>query len=125
MSFSLECHWEGIEQLKQVLDRAPSELKTRIHKKMDEKSRDVVFFAKHYVPVRTGYLQSTINYRSVGFLEFIIGAYADYAGWVECGTSKMRAQPYLRPAFSLATITLKSELIKEILSYFDKKIWKG
>lgn len=125
MSFSLECRWQGIEQLKQVLSRAPPELKTRIHKKMDQKSADVVFFARHYAPIRTGYLRSLINYRSIGFLQFIIGAYAPYSGFVEYGTSKMRAQPYMRPAFSIATRTLKSELIQEILSYFNDQTWRG
>ena len=121
MSFQLEYRWEGIEQLKKALDRAPSKLREIMHKKMDEKSKDAVFFAKHYVPVKTGYLRNSIYYRSVGFLEFLIEAYANYAGFVEYGTSKQRAQPYMRPSLELVTLTLKNELLQEILEYFAKE----
>ena len=121
MSFGLEYRWEGINQLKKALDRAPSKLRELIHKKMDEKSKEVVFFAKNYVPVRTGYLRSTIHYRSVGFLQFLIEAYANYAGFVEYGTSKQRAQPYMRPSLELVTLTLKNELMQEIINYFVKE----
>jgi HK97 gp10 family phage protein len=50
------------------------------------------------VPVDTGYLQSTIYSLAEG-MQLEIGATADYASYVEFGTYKMAAQPYLRPAF--------------------------
>jgi HK97 gp10 family phage protein len=53
-------------------------------------------------PVQTGTLKSSIQYdlseTHGGDLMVIIGSNLRYAGFVEYGTSKMAAQPYLRPA---------------------------
>jgi HK97 gp10 family phage protein len=49
------------------------------------------------VPVKTGFLKSTLYLeRAVDVIR--IGAQAPYAGFVEFGTSKMAAQPYLDAA---------------------------
>ncbi len=52
------------------------------------------------VPVRSGYLQSTIGHE-VDREQLIITLFAgaNYAGFVELGTRRMAAQPYLRPAY--------------------------
>jgi HK97 gp10 family phage protein len=34
-----------------------------------------------------------------GFLRLVVGSNVDYAPFVEFGTSRQAAQPYLRPAF--------------------------
>ena len=52
--------------------------------------------ARSLVPVRTGYLQSTIDCHAGSEVECFAGA--DYAQYVEYGTSKMSAQPYFEPA---------------------------
>ena len=49
------------------------------------------------VPVDTGYLQSTIDASTDGFM-CEAEATAEYAQYVEYGTWKMRAQPYFEPA---------------------------
>lgn len=57
--------------------------------------------AQAYVPVRTGYLQSTINAYSTGFsVECEAGA--DYAQYVEYGTVYQAPQPYFEPALEEA-----------------------
>lgn len=53
--------------------------------------------ATSLVPVDTGYLQSTIDARTNGFM-CEAEATAEYAQYVEYGTWKMRAQPYFTPA---------------------------
>ena len=56
-------------------------------------------YAKSIVPVRTGYLRSTIAFRAFEApLMFWFGATAYYASYVEFGTWKMMPEPYLRPA---------------------------
>jgi HK97 gp10 family phage protein len=57
----------------------------------------VVTGAQDRVPVRTGYLRSTIT-KIVAAGTFVVAALAPYSGFVEFGTSKMAAQPYMRPA---------------------------
>ncbi len=57
--------------------------------------------AKHYVPIDTGLLQSSIDTVIEETGKTIVGRVAphtDYAGFVEYGTRYMAAQPYMRPA---------------------------
>ena len=54
--------------------------------------------AKSIVPVRTGYLRSTIHFRPEGPFTFTFEATAPYASFVEFGTYRMNPRPYLRPA---------------------------
>lgn len=57
--------------------------------------------AKRLAPVDTGRLRSSIGHTLVrdseGLLA-LVGSRVAYAGYVEYGTRKMRARPYLRPA---------------------------
>ncbi len=50
-------------------------------------------------PVETGYLKGSISHEVVSEQEVRIGSSVEYAPHVEYGTSKMAAQPFLRPAF--------------------------
>lgn len=60
--------------------------------------------ARELVPVRTGYLKSTIaaeiGEASIG--EVTVEAYAEYAQYVEFGTYRQMAQPYFIPAIEAA-----------------------
>lgn len=59
---------------------------------------EMVKEARAIVPVRTGYLKSTIGVLNRTSNSVTVGASASYAKFVENGTSKMQAQPYLHPA---------------------------
>lgn len=60
----------------------------------------VVATAKDMVPVDTGYLQSSIEAVSIQAGKTAeVYANAPYAAYVEYGTYKMAAQPFLGPAF--------------------------
>lgn len=57
--------------------------------------------AKNYVPVDTGRLQESITSEVRETGKTVVGSVAphtEYAGFVEYGTYKMPAQPYMRPA---------------------------
>lgn len=61
--------------------------------------------AKRVCPVDTGRLRSSITHalaQDGGDVIAMVGTNVEYALDVEFGTSKMRAQPYLRPALSAA-----------------------
>ena len=60
---------------------------------------EMVSIARGIVPIRTGFLRDSIFADFVeSDLTLTFGATAPYADFVEFGTYKMRAQPYLRPA---------------------------
>lgn len=64
--------------------------------------------ATEIVPVRTGFLQSTI-WRESDDSSITAGVDADYAQYVEYGTYKMEAQPYFRPALEQAWASTQAE----------------
>ena len=66
--------------------------------------------------VRTGRLRNSLTH-SVEMNEkaVYIGSAVEYAAYVELGTSRMRARPYLRPAVTNYTDEYKN-LIKQALS---------
>lgn len=54
--------------------------------------------AKQIVPVRTGFLRSTIHWVKMALASYSLRASALYAQFVEYGTSLADAHPFLRPA---------------------------
>ena len=65
------------------------------------------------VPVRTGYLRSTIG-KSSGTSEIMVYVDAHYAGYVNFGTRKMRARPYFTGT--------ANEIIPEFEKAFDEEV---
>lgn len=54
--------------------------------------------AKIFCPVKTGTLKRSITHNFLDEHTAIVGSNVEYAPFVELGTSKMAARPYLRPA---------------------------
>lgn len=63
--------------------------------------REFVPRAKTLVPKDTGALHDSISFEVTGTQVYVFAA-AEHASHVEFGTYKMRAQPYIRPAFKSA-----------------------
>ena len=59
---------------------------------------EVAADAQRLAPVDTGLLRSSIDSELTGPGHAKVHAHAPYAFWVEAGTSRMRARPFLRPA---------------------------
>ena len=55
-------------------------------------------YAKQRCPVDTGNLRNSITHQQEDQNTELIGTNVEYAPYVELGTVKMRARPYLRPA---------------------------
>lgn len=66
------------------------------------------------VPVRTGNLRDSIQAESASSTSVAVTAEADYAAYVELGTSKMGAQPYMRPSIPAAVQALVNTAVEEI-----------
>ncbi|MCC7210135.1 MAG: HK97 gp10 family phage protein [Anaerolineae bacterium] len=65
---------------------------------LSEAARELENNARAIVPVRTGYLRSSISHFRENARRYIVEAAAHYAAYVEFGTRYMAAQPYMRPA---------------------------
>lgn len=87
----------GVEIIEDNREVVSQGIKNAIRNALREIGKAAVGHATDRVPVRTGNLKSSIAYDSDDE-QVIIGSDVYYASYVELGTSKMRAQPYLRPA---------------------------
>ena len=71
-------------------------------------------YAKALCPVDTGRLRNSVTHISDGEKSVYIGTNVEYGPYVELGTSRSKAQPFLRPAatdhVSQYRSVLKSEL---------------
>jgi len=74
----------------------------RLQEIVDQTATEVAVKAKIYCPVDTGRLMGSIEVKNqvktATGASAEIGPNTDYESYVEYGTSKMGAQPYMRPA---------------------------
>lgn len=67
-------------------------------------------YAKQLCPVDTGRLRSSIQYVNTGQGSCMVDTNTFYAIFLEFGTSKMAARPFLRPAYEKARTELIANL---------------
>ena len=113
MSVSINVDVSGAEEFKAALSRFDLAMQNRIQQRLVEWAGDVKADAERLVPVRTGYLQSTIFSKSQQW-QIEVGAEAAYAAAVEFGTRNMRAQPYLTPAVEAYLPSLEHVLLEAL-----------
>jgi HK97 gp10 family phage protein len=97
MSVSINVDLSGAEEFAQALSRFDAAMQNRIQQQLLEWAETVKTDAERLVPVRTGYLQSTIYAKSQEW-QVEVGAEATYAAAVEFGTRYAQAKPFLTPA---------------------------
>lgn len=99
------------------LGKAPAKAVVLGSRAIRKTAADIEGTAKQLAPVDTGNLRNSIS-SSVSLTGLVaeIGPTADYAAYVEEGTSKMAPQPYLAPAFSRHS----GELVKAFEQISDK-----
>lgn len=71
-------------------------------------------YAKRLCPVDTGRLRNSITHQQFDDHTEIIGTNVEYAPFVELGTVKMGARPYLRPAAENHTEEYKAVFQNEL-----------
>ncbi len=108
----------GLGLVKDMLDDLPKKLMDAFTEETREIALNVVREAKRIVPVDTGYLRSQIFVREESFNKFEIVADTHYAGFVEYGTWKMIARPYIRPALYRYSVSYG----RKILDRFQRMI---
>lgn len=89
-------------------------IKRRMHAALEQAvakaALDCETAAKLAAPVDTGHLRNSIRARQVGPYRWVIAVHADYGHFVEFGTSKAAAQPFLLPAHRIAVANLKTAI---------------
>lgn len=94
-------------------------MRAEVSKEVDVVGQMMEDLAKQLVPVRTGFLQSTIMHEvDPANLTMIFGAGAPYASFVEFGTMRMAARPYLRPAMDANQQKLLDAILVGALNAF-------
>ena len=88
----------GYAELSSRLRRMPLSCEKAAEKTTEAAAHFTLQMARGIVPVRTGHLRSTLRGHKKGSAHFV-GTACHYAFYVEGGTRRMAAQPYLRPSF--------------------------
>lgn len=89
----------GSEQLRRNLQRlAGNERRQAQRDGLEAGARIVETHSKLLCPVDTGFLRNSIQVDEVTAVQAVIAPHTEYAEHVEFGTSRQRAQPFMRPA---------------------------
>lgn len=97
MSVEITLDLAGAEEFKQAIARFDAEMQRQVHEQLAKWAENVKTEATRLVPVRTGYLRSTI-YARIQEWNTEVGAEAAYAANIEFGTRYAMAKPFLNPA---------------------------
>jgi len=100
MSVELEMECEGLEEFQQKVQRLDSGMQTKVQQQLADLGESIKETAKQIVPVRTGYLRSTI-FSEIQEWTVKVGAHARYAVYVEFGTRFMRGFQFLSRAMEM------------------------
>ncbi len=99
----------GKAELVAKLQQNMSSIRTQVNEAIQGAGIDTQAAAKKASPVDTGRLRASILY-TPGTLSCTVGTNVFYAWYLELGTVKMSARPFLYPAFRLAVKGLKRDL---------------
>ena len=96
--------WSGLDNLMEELGATAEATIEAATSAMKTTTGQVQAQAKHIAPKRTGFMANNILIEPVKktatSVTGTVNAKADYSSFVEFGTYKMSAQPYIRPAVS-------------------------
>jgi HK97 gp10 family phage protein len=109
MSVEVEIHVEGLDDLQRKLESLGSALQNRVHEGLVEGGVILENAAKSFAPYRTGFLESTIFARVVGWV-LRFGATAPYARFVEFGTRFIKTRRFLSQALQYCMPDLSRRL---------------
>lgn len=111
--------WKGTtpEEAVDSLDVFLKLADTQFYKATVDAKDEVVSVAKQNAPVDTGTLRDSIEgtvRTDGGDIILVVGSPVEYAVYVEFGTSKMEAQPYLRPALEEVEKDYRGKIVDAI-----------
>lgn len=89
----------GIKETIAKIDLTNTKVRKAVQEQVGKSALNIQLEAKKRCPVRTGALRNSITVDFYGVMSAQIGPHMPYAPYVEFGTRKMPAKPYLFPAF--------------------------
>jgi HK97 gp10 family phage protein len=113
MSVEITLDLAGAAEFKQAMAQFDAEMQRQVHEQLAKWAETVKTEATRLVPVRTGYLRSTIFAR-IQEWNTEVGAEAAYAANVEFGTRYAMAQPFLNPAVQAHLPELERVLVEAL-----------
>jgi HK97 gp10 family phage protein len=113
MSVEITLDLAGAAEFKQAIAQFDAEMQRQVHEQLAKWAETVKTEAARLVPVRTGYLRSTI-FAQVQEWNTEVGAEAAYAANVEFGTRHAMAQPFLNPAVQAHLPELERVLVEAL-----------
>jgi HK97 gp10 family phage protein len=98
--------WSGLDKLMEEIGATAEATVDAAASAMKTTTGQVQATAKQVAPKRTGYMANNISVEPVkktaASVTGTVDAKADYSSFVEFGTYKMSAEPFMRPAVSAA-----------------------
>lgn len=107
---ALSYNTRQVEKLFDKLEAKPA----TVDQMLNDFCKDVVTSAKLRAPVSTGRLKWSIRFIKNKSGDYVIEVGVDYASFVEYGTVKMQAQPFLTPAINVHREKLIARIKREL-----------
>jgi HK97 gp10 family phage protein len=108
--------FEHYERVRDITEK--NKIQNIVEVNADAELDDAKELAQSIVPIRTGYLRSSIDWEKVGRFLYRFFASADYARHVEEGTIHQKSQPYMTPALIRLKQRLPEVIIRDITQIF-------
>lgn len=116
--------WSGLNSLMEQIGATAAETIEAASSAMKVTTGQVQATAKQVAPKRTGYMANNISVEPVKktatSVTGTVNAKADYSSFVEFGTYKMAAEPFMRPAVSAGqSLFIKTTMdkLKEVANF--------
>jgi len=90
---------KGVKETLAKIDLINAKVRKAVQEQVGKSAFNIQREAKKRCPVDTGALRNSITVDFYGVMSAQIGPHMPYAPYVEYGTRKMAARPYLFPAF--------------------------
>lgn len=114
IDFTVEINDQDFRDRLEKLDQT---LQDSVQDALMQAANAIVLRARQLVPVRTGYLQSTIYGLVAGMWSVQVGAFASYAAFQELGTSCIQPRYFLSRALQ--------EILPQLPSYISEAIQRS
>jgi HK97 gp10 family phage protein len=109
LSLVVDVH--GTESAVARLERISEKLALEVDAKAREAVELCTRTAQLLAPVRTGRLRANIDWAKSAPLRYVIFSRVEYSVFVEYGTSRMAAQPFMRP-----TLLFGRDLVRRLVA---------